>query len=87
MGVRRGGKEPFHIKDKFLDGIRKEDKMGSWGITERQGEEGLDLLGTAAKVHLPGLPSYTASHAKWECAPALPFYPFRTCPSNRNRSS
>lgn len=27
--------------------------MGSWGITERQSEEGLDLLGTAAKVHLP----------------------------------
>ena len=54
MGVWRGGdKAGLHIKDKFL-GIfgqhKKEVKMGSWGVTMRQSDYGLDLLGTIAKL-------------------------------------
>ena len=48
MGVRREGeKARLHIKDKFL-GIfgrqKKEVKMGTWGITVRESDYGLDLL-------------------------------------------
>ena len=49
MGVRRGGeKAGLHIKDKFPGNFgrrKKEVKMGSWGITMRESDYGLDLLG------------------------------------------
>ena len=45
MGVRRGGdKAGLHIKDKFLDEVEG-GKIGTWEITMRQSDHGLDLLG------------------------------------------
>ena len=59
MGVKRGvEKEPFHIKDKFLGDVDGGRKMGSWGITMRESDYGLDLLGTivdtqiASRIHM-----------------------------------
>ena len=41
----------WHNKDKFFQ-TEKEVKMGSWGITMRQSDYGLDLLGTIVDTQL-----------------------------------
>ena len=52
MGVWRGGdKARLDIKDKFLDDVEGV-KMGTWGITIRQSDYGLDLLGTIVDTRL-----------------------------------
>ena len=46
MGSAEGGEKPgLHLKDKFFETAR-EAKMGAWGITVRQSDDGLDLLDT-----------------------------------------
>ena len=46
MGSAGGGKKTrLHLKDKFF-GSRRRSKMGAWGITVRQSDDGLDLLDT-----------------------------------------
>ena len=46
MGSAEGGEKPgLHLKDKFFQTAR-EAKMGAWGITVRQSDDGLDLLDT-----------------------------------------
>ena len=48
---RGGDKVGLHIKDKFLD-VVEACKMGTWGITMKQSDYGLDLLGTIVDARL-----------------------------------
>ena len=65
-GSTRGGKKPgLHLKDKFSL-AEKEVKMGSWGITMRQSDYGLDLLGTIIDTQLK-----EADFAAFDVADAL----------------
>ena len=68
MGVWRGGDTVgLYIKDKFLDDVEG-GKMGSWGITMRQSDYGLDLLGTIIDTRLK-----TVNFLSFHVADALEF--------------